>query len=58
MWGVEPGIDPRTIDAHVHRLRRKIDNDAVPAGYIETVPGVGYRLTVRPEVEARRLVAA
>jgi DNA-binding response OmpR family regulator len=48
MWGVEPRIDARAIDAHIYRLRRKIDNDTVPDGYIETVPGVGYRLTVRP----------
>jgi DNA-binding response OmpR family regulator len=58
MWGVEPDIDSRTIDAHIHRLRRKIDNEAMPKGYIETVPGVGYRLNVRPEAAAESLSVA
>jgi DNA-binding response OmpR family regulator len=35
----------RTVDVHVMRLRRKMD-DAAPAsgGYVATVYGVGYRL--------------
>jgi DNA-binding response OmpR family regulator len=34
----------RTIDAHVKNLRRKIEPDPRRPRYIETVPGVGYRL--------------
>ena len=37
----------RTIDAHVKNLRRKIEVDAAHPHYVETVPGVGYRLGVR-----------
>jgi two-component system OmpR family response regulator len=35
----------RTVDVHVMRLRRKLDNAAAGAsGYVATVYGVGYRL--------------
>lgn len=34
----------RTIDAHVKNLRRKIETDPAHPHYVETVPGVGYRL--------------
>ena len=37
----------RTIDAHVKNLRRKIEADAAHPHYVETVPGVGYRLGVK-----------
>jgi DNA-binding response OmpR family regulator len=37
----------RTIDAHVKNLRRKIEPDPGQPRYIETVHGVGYRLTER-----------
>ena len=37
----------RTIDAHVKNLRRKIETDPAHPHYVETVPGVGYRLGVR-----------
>ena len=36
----------RTIDAHVKNLRRKIEEDPAHPRYVETVPGVGYRLGV------------
>ena len=37
----------RTIDAHVKNLRRKIEPDPAHPHYVETVPGVGYRLGVK-----------
>jgi DNA-binding response OmpR family regulator len=37
----------RTIDAHVKNLRRKIEPDPAQPRYIETVHGVGYRLSER-----------
>jgi DNA-binding response OmpR family regulator len=37
----------RTIDAHVKNLRKKIELDPKAPRYIETVFGVGYRLTKR-----------
>lgn len=41
VWGYAPGIETRTVDTHVKRLREKL-GDA--SKYIETVRGVGYRL--------------
>ncbi|MEP7200743.1 MAG: response regulator transcription factor, partial [Chloroflexota bacterium] len=35
----------RTMDSHIKNLRRKIDVDPAQATYIETVYGVGYRLS-------------
>lgn len=37
----------RTIDAHVKNLRHKIEPDPRRPHYVETVPGVGYRLGVK-----------
>jgi len=42
VWGVQADITTRTVDVHIKRLRTKLG----PAGdYIETVRGVGYRLS-------------
>jgi two-component system phosphate regulon response regulator PhoB len=41
VWGYAPGIETRTVDTHVKRLREKL-GDA--SNYIETVRGVGYRI--------------
>lgn len=35
----------RTVDSHVRNLRRKLEEAGAPADLIETVFGVGYRLT-------------
>ena len=43
----------RTIDVHIRNLRRKLDADADPTRFIETVIGVGYRLA-RPNGEGSR----
>jgi DNA-binding response OmpR family regulator len=45
--GHEFGGYERTIDAHVKNLRRKIEPDPGSPRYVETVPGVGYRLGAR-----------
>jgi DNA-binding response OmpR family regulator len=40
VWGYEPDVDERSIDAHVRRLRLKLG----PArNHLETVVGLGYR---------------
>ena len=39
----------RTIDAHIKNLRRKIEADHAKPRYVETVPGIGYRLGVSRE---------
>lgn len=46
------GLDSRTVDVHIGRLRRKLG----PAGnYILTVRGVGYRFSVLPELVERNV---
>lgn len=56
VWGSETDVDERTVDGHVTRLRRKIQEgwshgrtpDSPPPVHIETVWGVGYKLVVGP----------
>jgi DNA-binding response OmpR family regulator len=43
VWGYEVEIETRTVDAHVYRLRRKIEPEADKPSYIHSVPGIGYR---------------
>jgi len=49
VWGNDFKGDARTVDLHVRRLRAKIERDAADPHYIETVWGVGYRMTEAPE---------
>jgi two-component system phosphate regulon response regulator PhoB len=42
VWGIEAEITTRTVDTHVKRLREKLGQ---AAAYIETVRGIGYRLS-------------
>ncbi len=42
VWGYSEEVDSRTVDTHVRRLRRKLGEES---RHIETVIGVGYRLT-------------
>jgi len=46
VWGYEVDIETRTVDAHVYRLRKKIEVDSERPRYIHSVPGVGYRFAV------------
>jgi DNA-binding response OmpR family regulator len=43
VWGLAADVDPRTVDAHVRTLRRKLGQDV-----IETVFGSGYRFREAP----------
>ncbi|MEM6732144.1 MAG: response regulator [Myxococcota bacterium] len=40
VWELERGGSPRTVDAHVRRLRKNLHDHA---DVVETVPGFGYR---------------
>jgi two-component system, OmpR family, phosphate regulon response regulator PhoB len=40
VWGYSEGVDSRTVDTHVRRLRRKLGSEA---RRIETIVGIGYR---------------
>lgn len=45
VWGQHIHVDQRTVDAHVVKLRRKLRRAAAGMWHIETVWGIGYRLT-------------
>jgi DNA-binding response OmpR family regulator len=48
VWGDGFAITDRTVDSHVKGLRRKVSEAGGDAALIETVRGVGYRVTDRP----------
>jgi DNA-binding response OmpR family regulator len=48
VWGDGFAITDRTIDSHVKSLRRKVAEGGGHPAMIETVRGVGYRVTERP----------
>ncbi len=49
VWGYDYLGDTRLVDAHVHRLRNKVEDDPQRPTLILTVRGLGYKL-VRPGV--------
>jgi two-component system phosphate regulon response regulator PhoB len=44
VWGYRSGVESRTVDTHVRRLREKIGR---AGDFIETVRGIGYRFAER-----------
>jgi DNA-binding response OmpR family regulator len=42
VWGYDYAGETRTVDVHVHALRKQIEQDAANPRYIQTVRGVGY----------------
>jgi DNA-binding response OmpR family regulator len=48
VWGDGYAITDRTIDSHVKSLRRKVLDAGGDPGLLETVRGVGYRITDAP----------
>jgi two-component system catabolic regulation response regulator CreB len=49
IWGDGFAITDRTVDSHVKGLRKKVADAGGSFGLIETVRGVGYRVTDRPQ---------
>ena len=49
VWGDGFRITDRTIDSHVKALRKKIGDAGAEPSWIETVRGVGYRLSDDPQ---------
>jgi DNA-binding response OmpR family regulator len=49
VWGMKYGGTTRTLDQHIAKLRRKIEDDPSSPRYIRTVHGVGYRFVSRSE---------
>lgn len=45
VWGPEVAVTERTVDVHIKALRKKLVAAGLPASTIETVRGVGYRLS-------------
>jgi len=43
VWGYSPSVATRTLETHIHRLRRKIEADPARPCLLATAPG-GYRL--------------
>ena len=48
VWGYPHDLDDHSVDPHVQRLRRKLSEYANTGVQLEAVPGLGYRLSVRP----------
>ena len=43
VWGYPVGVRTRTLDVHIGRLRKKLDEDGRNPRHIVTVPRVGYK---------------
>ena len=43
VWGDETFVTPRTVDVHIRRLRKAIENDDRKPEWILTLRGVGYK---------------
>ncbi|MTW21780.1 response regulator transcription factor [Allochromatium palmeri] len=50
VWGYarDCGLETRTVDIHIAKLRRKIEPDSAKPCHLLTVRGAGYRLQVDP----------
>jgi two-component system phosphate regulon response regulator OmpR len=44
--GDDSDVGERTIDVQINRLRRKIEDDPANPVYLQTVRGIGYRLSI------------
>ncbi|HNZ63768.1 MAG TPA: response regulator transcription factor [Bacillota bacterium] len=44
VWGYDYEGESRTVDVHIHSLRKKLEESGLSPDLIETVHGVGYRL--------------
>jgi DNA-binding response OmpR family regulator len=49
VWGYAYFGDGRVVDAHVRRLRKKIEPNPSEPTYVVTVRGLGYRFEPPPE---------
>jgi len=45
VWGYNADVNTRTLDMHIVRLRKKIENNPDSPQYLQTVRGVGYRFS-------------
>ncbi len=47
VWGDDTHVEPRTVDVHIRRLRKRIERDDANPELILTVRGVGYKFNDR-----------
>lgn len=47
VWGQDTHVEPRTVDVHIRRLRKRIERDDAHPELILTVRGVGYKFNER-----------
>ena len=43
VWGYNADVNTRTLDMHIVRLRKKIENNPDSPQYLQTVRGIGYK---------------
>ncbi len=48
VWGDETDVFPRTVDAHIVHLRKKLEDDAADPRHIINVRAVGYKFVANP----------
>lgn len=46
VWGYAAGVNTRTVDEHVRRLRQKLQEAGSAYSYVQTVWGIGYKFEV------------
>lgn len=46
VWGYDSEVNTRTLDMHIVRLRKKIENNPDKPELLQTVRGIGYRFNV------------
>jgi two-component system response regulator MtrA len=49
VWGYSSNVNTRTLDMHVVRLRKKIENNPDKPTYLQTVRGLGYKFVDQEE---------
>jgi phosphate regulon transcriptional regulator PhoB len=47
VWGNETFVDPRTVDVHIRRLRKAVEENDTKPKWVLTVRGVGYKFDDR-----------
>ena len=46
IWGYNSDVNTRTLDMHIVRLRKKIENNPDRPYFLQTIRGVGYKFVV------------
>jgi two-component system response regulator MtrA len=46
VWGYNCDVNTRTLDMHIVRLRKKIEDNTDAPGYLQTVRGIGYKFVL------------